>query len=297
MKERFKNERELEQLYRQVMAYDRAGDVYNAIKLCKRLAKLSPDWSAPYAYLGRVYKQRKEWKPAFHYSLKAVEHNPFEDDMWSHLALAATMLEEWTWARQAWNHLGYNFSKSDKELWFDLGKVAVCLNPDTQPEIVEATRIDPARVVIDSIPQPSSGKHYKDLLLIDVKPAGLHHIGHHRIPYYNELEHLRYSPWRSFAVLLHTNKQEDVEILATLCQEAQLGFDNWSHAVRFLKPNLHQRIAEYFDHSLFERTGREVFLIAMAARRQQQVERVLEEWAIITLKRWSDLEALDQTAS
>lgn len=292
MKEHFENSAEIENLYREVMKYDREGDVYNAVKLCKRIAKLAPDWSAPYAYLGRLYKSRKEWKPVFHYSLKAVKNNPFNDETWSHLALAATALEEWEMARQAWNQLGYEFKQADRELRLEMGRLAVCLNPDSNPEIVEATRIDPVRVVIESIPQPSSGHRYKDTLLIDLKPAGNHHIGRTKVPYFNELEHLKRSAWKTFAAYLNTDSIDDVAVLAALCEDNHLGFDNWSHALRYFQPKLHPKVMEYFDFTLEGKRRRERYLVAIAAKDSKKVENVLKEWEIITLKKFSQLEEL-----
>jgi len=292
MKEHFENSAEIEKLYREVMKYDREGDVYNAVKLCKRIAKLAPDWSAPYAYLGRLYKSRKEWKPVYHYSLRAVKNNPFNDETWSNLALAATVLEEWEIARQAWNQLGYKFRKADRELRLEMGRLAVCLNPDSNPEIVEASRIDPVRVIIESIPQPSSGRRYKDTLLIDLNPAGNHYIGRHAVPYFNELEHLKRSPWKTFATYLHTGSIDDVAVLAALCEDNRLGFDNWSHALRYLQPRLHPKVTEYFDLTNVGKYKRDLYLVAIAATEKQKVEPVLKEWEIITLKKFSQLEEL-----
>lgn len=292
MNERLENNSELERLYREVMKYDLEGDVYNAVKLCKRIAKMAPDWSAPYAYLGRLYKIRKEWKPVFHYSLRAVQNNPFNEEPWSHLALAATALEEWETARQAWNYLGYDFKKADSELRLNMGRLAVCINPDSNPEIIEATRIDPVRVEIESIPQPSSGHRYKDILLIDVKPSGNHHIGQQRVSYFNELEQLKRSPWQTLAAYLHTSNAKDVAVLTSLCDENNLGFDNWSHALRYLQPKLHPKVSEYFDLTMVNKTKRDLYLVAIATKDPNLVEPVLREWEIITLNRYSRLEQL-----
>ena len=101
-----------EQLYRLVVEYDRRGDVYNAVKLCKRLARMAPDWSVPFAFLSRTYRSRMEWKPTFHYCLRAVEHNAFDENLWETLGIAATALGEWETARYAWNQLGHHFKPS-----------------------------------------------------------------------------------------------------------------------------------------------------------------------------------------
>ena len=276
---------ELEQLYRQVVAYDCEGDVYNAVKLCKRLAKLAPDWSAPFAFLCRMYRARQEWKPTLHYCLRAVEHNPFDENLWETLGLAATALGEWETARYAWNQLGYHFKKSREALDLDLGIVPVRLNPQTQPEIVAARRIDPVRAIVESIPQPSSGRRYKDLILIENRPAGnLFHQNKKRAVH-DEVQVLKLSPWHTFATLLHTNAQRDVDILANLCLEAGIGFDNWSNASRFFQSGLHPKVSAYFDQSIFGKTERDVFLVALAACQERDILEILSNWQVITLKR------------
>ncbi|MCF8247504.1 MAG: hypothetical protein K9J37_20945 [Saprospiraceae bacterium] len=283
-----------EQLYRLVVEYDRRGDVYNAVKLCKRLARLAPDWSVPFAFLSRTYRSRMEWKPTFHYCLKAVEHNNFDENLWETLGIASTVLGEWETARYAWNQLGFHFKPSNEALHLDLGLVPVRLNPTTQPEIVAARRIDPVRASIESIPQPSSGRRYKDLILVENRPNTNSNFyqQHKKLPIHNELQLLKSSNWHTFSVLLHTPSQTDVDTLANLCLSANLGFDNWSNATRFFQPNIHRNVAEYFDQTIFGKQEREVFLVAIAAKQLREVAAVLESWRVITLRDFVGVEAL-----
>ncbi len=283
-----------EQLYRLVVEYDRRGDVYNAVKLCKRLARMAPDWSVPFAFLSRTYRSRMEWKPTFHYCLKAVEHNAFDENLWETLGIAATALGEWETARYAWNQLGFHFKSSAEALHLDLGILPIRLNPSTQPEIVAARRIDPVRCVIESIPQPSSGRRYKDLILVENKPnpTGIFYLQNKKLPIHDELQLLKSSNWLTYSVLLHTSSQADVDTLANLCLSANLGFDNWSNATRFFQPNLHRNVAEYFDQTVFGKQEREVFLVAMAAKQPAEVEAVLESWRVITLRECGNVELL-----
>ena len=281
-----------EQLYRQVVEYDRRGDVYNAVKLCKRLARLAPDWSVPFAFLSRTYRSRMEWKPTLHYCLKAVEHNNFDENLWETLGLAATALCEWEMARYAWNQLGFHFKPCSEALHLDLGIVPVRLNPTTQPEIVAARRIDPVRASIESIPQPSSGRRYKDLILVENKSNGLFFQQSKKLPIHDELQLLKPSNWHTFSVLLYTSSPSDVDTLANLCLKADLGFDNWSNATRFFQPNLHKNVSEYFDQAIFDRLERDVFLVAVAARQLGEVEAMLESWRVITLKECGGVEEL-----
>ncbi|HHM21976.1 MAG TPA: hypothetical protein ENJ20_08120 [Bacteroidetes bacterium] len=283
---------EIEELYRQAVAYGQRGDVYHAVKLCKLIARKSPDWSAPYAYLSNIYKERNEWKPALHYSQKAIEHNSFNETTWENLALAATALESWKTARHAWNQLGFRFKVSDEEPRLRPGLVPVRLNPATRPEIVEATRIGPARAIIESIPQPSSGRRYKDLLLLNRKPNKSFILHGKRLGVFDELQVLRSSLWRTYAVVLETGSQKAVDTLARLCQEAGLGFDNWSNAARYIQPGLHPKVMEYYDQSIFNKLEKEAFIIAIAARYKKDVLEILKNWRIITLQKYSALEWL-----
>ncbi|MCC6725663.1 MAG: hypothetical protein IT258_14235 [Saprospiraceae bacterium] len=281
-----------EQLYRLVVEYDRRGDVYNAVKLCKRLARMAPDWSVPFAFLSRTYRSRMEWKPTFHYCLRAVEHNAFDENLWETLGIAATALAEWETARYAWNQLGFHFKPSKEALNLDLGIIPLRLNPLTQPEVVAARRIDPVRAVIESIPQPSSGRRYGDLVLMENKPQAQLYQQHKTLPIHDELQLLKSSNWHTFSVLLYTDSAADVDALANLCLSASLGFDNWSHATRFFQPNLHRNVAEYFDQAIFGKMEREVFLVAMSAKQQNEVEHLLETWRVITLRECGQVEQL-----
>jgi len=284
-----------EQLYRLVVEYDRRGDVYNAVKLCKRLVRMAPDWSVPFAFLSRTYRSRMEWKPTLHYCLKAVDHNPFDEILWETLGIAATALGEWETARYAWNQIGFHFKPSAEALHLDLGIVPVRLNPTTQPEIVAARRIDPVRCVIESIPQPSSERRYKDLILVENRPNpnGYFTLKNKKLDIHDELQLLKSSTWQSFSVLLRTSSTADVDTLANLCLSADLGFDNWSHATRFFQPNLHPNVQQYFDQTIFGKQERDVFLVAMAAKKLTDVEKVLETWRVITLQEFGSLEPLN----
>ena len=166
------------------------------------------------------------------------------------------------------------------------------LNPGTQPEIVAARRIDPVRAAIESIPQPSSGRCYKDLVLMENKPNGQLYQQSKKLPIHDELQLLKSSNWHSFSVLLYTDSPADVDTFANLCLSANLGFDNWSNATRFFQPNLHRNVAEYFDQAVFGKLEREVFLVAMAAKQMKEVENLLETWRVITLRECSKPEQL-----
>lgn len=280
---------DIEQLFLLAWEYDRHGDVYNAVKLYKRVIKLAPDWSAPFSFLSLIYKNRNEWKSALHYSLKAIEHNPFDETAWQNVGIAATALKKWKMARGAWNQLGFAFQETDKAIHQNLGMTPVRLHPLSKPEIIWAKRIDPVRATIESIPQPSSGRNFKDLILLDSRTSGYHLNGKSKMDVFDELEVIRPSLFKTYTLLLHTSSLGDVRKLERLCQEANLGFDNWSKATRiFLKPSANQ-LPEYFNEDIVQNFERETFLIALAAKADKPVLAVLKSWKIISLKDYSDL--------
>jgi len=280
---------EVEQLYLEALKYDFRGDVYNAVKVCKRIIRLEPDWSAPFSFLSLFYKYRNEWRTSMHYSQKAVENNPFDEAAWQNLGIAATALQKWELARIAWNRLGFQFEKRDQAIQMNLGLIPVRINPSTNPEIIWATRIDTARAVIESIPQPASDRRFKDIILVDGDHKGYRIAKNKKLPVYDELQLLKFSPHRTFVTLLQTSCPEEVNVLDKLCFKAGLGFDNWSKANRIFVNRLDEKLPEYFDEEFIENFDRESYLVAIAALKKQEVMKVLKAWRVITLKRFTQV--------
>ena len=286
--ENFQN---IQSVFEEALAYDRAGDAYNAVKLYKKVVKMAPEWSLPYHFLSIFYRGRNEWKPSFYYSQKAVEINP-EDKTARHiLATAATALRRWKIAREAWNELGFDFKKSEKALDLDLGLIPVCINVKTKPEIVWARQIDPARARIESIPQPSSDHRWREEILIDNQPMAHRTLRGKRLPIYAELERVRLSPFQTYAVILETGQQKDVDILDGLCIDADVGFDNWSKATRQFWRRNREVLPEFFGAEIFSRahTDTPYSLIALSAKNNFEVKEVLYAWKVITLQSYRNL--------
>lgn len=272
--------------------YDICNDHYNAIKLYKKVIRLSPQWGEPYRCLGEIYKYRREWKPSFYYIQKALEINPDNEKSWWSLGIVATALKKWRWAREAWNKVGYQLRRNNKALVLDMGAVPVRLNPKGKAEIVWATRIGPVRAVIESIPHPDSGKNYHDIVLLDTEPSGFHIVKNKRIRVYDELEVIKTSRYKTFSVVLETADTKAINILDRLCLDADLGFDNWSKATHSLVRKNNQSLPEYHSEDLDFSYLHEAYLVAIAAHSEKEVQQVLKNWEIITLYSYRDVELL-----
>lgn len=271
-------------LYHEGLRYEAEEDVYHAVKLYKQAIRHAPNWSEPHQRLGRLYRQRSEWKPTLHYSQRAVELDPNgATDSWHDLALAATALKRWRTARLAWNKLGYSFRLEDRALNLDMGIVALqLLHPTGQREIVWARAVDPARAVLDSVPHPGGEFRYGDLVLHDREPCGYRSVRGGTVVVYEVREILRRGRADTFGALLHTANRRHLETLDRLCLDAEVGFDNWSGAIRQMTNRERGGLPEYFGREeLPEPT--EHFLVGMAANDRSELTAVLDAWRLITL--------------
>jgi len=274
-------------LFEKALEYDRQGDVYNAVKLFKRVAKMAPDWDKPYFHLGSIYKNRNEWKPSFHYSQKATETNPSDEEAWWNLAIAATALKKWPTVQNAWDKLGY-----EKEAHAQPALIPLRINGHSHAEIVWAKSLDPIRARIESIPHPTSGRRYGEIVLHDRVPSGYRILKQQQLPVFKELERVEKSWFKTYAVILQTNQKSDVEVLDKLCYNEALGFENWSNLNEMHGKSLQKTRKEYYDASFMQKELADFQIIAIAAKKGQVVQRVLNNWHIITLKEYEQLQRL-----
>jgi tetratricopeptide (TPR) repeat protein len=279
-----------ERLFREAEAYHREGDVYNAVKLYKKVIRLASGWNRPYTQLGSLYKDRADWKTCLHYTHIGLQLDPEDRDAWMNLALASTARKKWRSARQAWNRLGYDFRETDQATDFEMGVVALILNPGTQPEVVWARRLDPARAVVLSIPQPGSGHRFRDIVLFDPGTEGAQAAGAKQWPAYRELQVLKSSPFKTFSVVLPDVSRSQVDTLARLCSQERVGFDNWSAATHLYLPPAFREKPEFHLHPFPQEDEQARTLVALAAKKQGAVEKVLRNWEIITLSHYEELQ-------
>ena len=280
------NRPDRQQLLDEARRYDELGDTYNAVKLYKRLVKLEPDWVAPYLALGRIYRRRREWKPTFHYFKKTVALQPDQREAWWSIGIAATALRKSRVARSVWSKFGMQ----------DLPKIpeGLRLEYDQTFEILWMIPLDAARAQIRSIPHPASGFRYKEVVLYERKPVGHHIVDRRRVPVYAELGSFKSSPYQTFSCLLHTTDPDSLRRLERLCYNAGLGFEIWSNAARSMVIDNPQAFPEYYGRSILppeseEEASEAEALIAIAAVHEAEVQRVLNDWQIITLAQYSDL--------
>ncbi len=276
---------DIEELYQQAEVYHSRGDVYNAVKLCKRIIKRAPDWHPPYAMLGSIYKYRKEWKAALHYNKKAVAIDASDQNSWWNVGIAATALKKPRLAKSVW----HKFGLENGELGLPPIK-SVRIAFGKQFDIVWVRPVDPCRAVIESIPSPASGRRFRDMILLDGMVTGYNVSRQKKFPVYEELGIHKRSTYRTFSCWIRIQTTEDLQNLEKLCREADLGFENWSNAAWVFANQIGNTLPEYYGSEIIKKAEeiRELH-IAIAAPTHRDVEEVLGSWQIISLGHFSNI--------
>ena len=279
-------------LYDEALRYAKVGDVYTAVKLLKKVNRLVPDWPDAFRSLGDIYYRRREWKPAFHYLSKAVSLDADDRQTWWKLGLAAVGLGRMRTAATVWAKFGFAGLKTDRPLGLQLK------HTDSY-EILWMQPLDAARARVLSIPHPGNGQRYRDLVLYDRRGQQATTVaGRRRVPVFQYVDTLKRSPYRTHSCLLHTAGEELIGQLEQLCFDAGLGFEVWSNASRSLQLKTASRterdaFPEYYS-DLHVRNDEGTSLVALAAVHPAEVDRVLNDWQIITLCHYSDLRAYSE---
>lgn len=263
------------------------GNTNEAIALYNQIINLSPDWATPYYNLGLISKYRCEWEQSFYYNQKAAVLNPEDEAAWWNLGIASTALNNWETARRSWNFFGLNLEINQDELVMDLGMTPIRLNPDSNPEVIWAKRIDPARTIITSVPLPESNHRYNDLLLNDGAPVGSRISDGNEYPVFNELQLLKPSLYKTFSFIAETNNQDHLNILAGLCDRNEIGMEDWSTVKLLCKQCSEGTPHEHHDHH-YKFSSDQVRSIGLAATNKAVIEKVLTEWNNITAVDYSD---------
>jgi hypothetical protein len=199
------------------------------------VADLSSRTAGEWFDLGLLAKRERRWVSSLECNRRATELDPSDKSAWWNLGVAATALGDWATARRAWRAFGVEIPEGSGPPDLSLGPVPIRLNPGSaQPEVVWASRLDPARAIVESLPLPSSGRRYGDLLLHDGEPTGTRLLGGRKVPIFDELELLQASEHSTFRTTIEAPNEEAVDALLALFRSGGMSFEDWTaslHAV------------------------------------------------------------------
>jgi tetratricopeptide (TPR) repeat protein len=273
--------RKIEQLYRDGLKYEAAGDSYLAVKVYKKIIRLDKQWTQAYARLGLIYKKRAEWKPALYYCKKAVALDPAQAEIWWALGIAATALKKKGIAKSVWAKFGLDQSPAKP--------ICIRLRYNKRVEILWIRPLDPAKGEIINIPDPASDRRYRDIVLFDRDIIGHNVVGRRRVAIFDELSLFKRSGYHTFSCLLHTQDEKHIQALERLCLEHGLGFEIWSNSTRQIIPASQEASPEYFTRDFLPPAGGSECIAAIAAYELTDVQTVLENWRVVSLMGYSEL--------
>ncbi|MGH9179190.1 MAG: tetratricopeptide repeat protein [Acidimicrobiales bacterium] len=207
------------------------GDLELAGACYRRALELDPSLRGAWFDLGLVHKWRREWAQSLACNRRAAalgSPDPSEPDpaYWN-AGIAATALADWTAARWAWQGYGIRLSDGDGPIEENFGPGVVRL-PDG--ETVWGTRIDPARMVVRSVPLPDSGFRYADVVLHDGEPKGSRVADGREYSVFDLIARWRPSAVPTVEVAVEGSTEAVAQLVTTL-EDAGVRAENWTETV------------------------------------------------------------------
>jgi hypothetical protein len=253
------------------------GDFEGAMSAYRAATTADEGWSVPWYNLGLVHKYRCEWAESVRCNRAAVLRDPSDRDAWWNLGIAATALEDWPQAREAWSRCGVTLPEGEGPIRGNYGLTPVRLDPRARGEVVWCERIDPARAVIRNVPLPESGYRFGDVMLHDGARNGTRLLEGREVPVFDALLRLSESDFHTYILDLPDSTPSQRALLAELAFTRGLAAEDWSESLRFICRSCSEgRVHERHDSELGG--VRPELAVAAAARSAEEVERLLEEW-------------------
>lgn len=262
------------------LAASDAGDRARTRRFDQWAAKADPSWSTPWYNLALDAKYHGEWGDSLRWNQRAVALNQNDEAAWWNLAIFATALHDWTAARQAWIACGVEIDGNEVEEC-RMSPVTACVrvDPTGSGEVLWGERIDPARIVIANVPLPPCDRHFRDVILNDGVANGTRKCRDGEVPVFDELAVWRRSDYSTFSADLQCPDQSAVQALGDLCNERELGIDDWS-SIRFICAECCRGNSGPHDcKNSPDQAARRPF--AFAATSEAELAEVLGQWASV----------------
>jgi hypothetical protein len=200
------------------------------IEVYKAMVTENPDDPAIWFDLGLACKRARDWSGCIDANEHALDlKSDLEDPAWWNLGIAATAVRDWGLARKAWRGYGLEIPEGEGPIACDWGWAPVRL-PNN--EIVWGPRLDPARVILRSIPFAESGYRWGDIVLHDGAPNGEREIDGKVYSVFDVFEKWSPSEIPTLAVEVHCASEEDARALTEPFESRGFGAEDWTTNVR-----------------------------------------------------------------
>lgn len=190
-------------------------------ELWERLARRYPDIPPAEAWwynAALAHKFLRNWAKVYELGREAAARakRGAEDPAFWNLGIAATIMEDWATARDAWRGYGLTVPDGDGEIMADFGATPVRLEGG---EVVWARRLCPARARVLNVPTPESGRRFGEIVVHDGAPNGERTVDGQVFSVFDELLLFRASELPTTIVQVTAATPDDVRALAELFDE------------------------------------------------------------------------------
>lgn len=209
----------------------------DAIPHAERAAALAPAWASPQWMLAAGYKHAGRWQASLDACERAIELDPddCQGPQWN-AGIAATALGRWPRARQAWKALGIDVPDDDGPIHMALGTVPVRVAPGERPEIIWSQRIDPCRAILRNVPQPTSGRGFRDLVLHDGEARGRRRLGERSVPVFDELAVLEPGGYQTWEAVIVCEDEAARDAVMARFEHVDGELEDWTESLQTLCP-------------------------------------------------------------
>jgi tetratricopeptide (TPR) repeat protein len=236
-------------------------------------AEARPKWSVPWYNLGLMHKYQGNWEASLECNLRSAELAPSDTASWWNAGIAATALGRWDVARRAWLKCEVHVPPGEGPIEMELGSVPIRL---AEGEVVWCRRIDPARAILISVPLPSSGHRWGDLVLHDGAANGYRMLGDRQVPVFDVLECLQPSAFGTFIAELEAD-DSDLELLSSIAEDLGGAAEDWSTNTRILCKECSEGVVGH-RHETDDHTTPAHPRCGIAARDEPHAQEILSAW-------------------
>jgi hypothetical protein len=195
-----------------------------------------PDGAALWFDAALAHKFRRDWPRAYELGKKATARarRGQEDPAFWNLGIAATIMRDWTTARDAWDGYGVTLPDGDGEIVEDFGMTAVRIGTPNGQEVLWAQRLCPARARVLSVPFDPA-RRYGEVIVHDGAPNGERVVDGRRYPVFDELVCFEESDLATLSVTVTAAEPDDVDALLSAFQDRDLGAEVLGSGVMLCK--------------------------------------------------------------
>jgi hypothetical protein len=259
-----------------------------AATLYERLATRAPDdprageWWYDAAL---AQKFLRNWPEAYRLGIQAAAKAPRgeQDPAFWNLGIAATILRDWTTARDAWEGFGISLPPGDGPIEGDFGRACVRLTGPAGSEVVWVHRLCPTRARVINVPFDVT-RRYGEVVVHDGEPKGDRVVDDQTYRVFDELVRFEESDLRTLSVTVTAAEPADLEALGQAFDAGGFGFEPLRSGQILCACCSEGTVTP----PVISLSGEQHCLIAAPPERAREI---LAAWQTPTTRAWRDLHA------